>query len=51
MPALRNGGACSQRTAAGFRQVRDEDLRVEVGAELALQSRAQVGQGGALAVL
>jgi hypothetical protein len=31
--------------------VRDEDLRVEVGAELALQSGPQVGQGGALAVL
>jgi hypothetical protein len=35
----------------GFRQVRDEDLRVEVGAELALQSGPQVGQAGALAVL
>jgi hypothetical protein len=32
-------------------QVRDGDLRVEVGAELALQSGPQVGQGGALAVL
>ena len=35
----------------GFRQVRDEDLRVEAGAELSLQSGPQVGQGGDLAVL
>ena len=35
----------SSPPSAGFRQVRDEDLRVEVGAELALQSGPQVGQG------
>lgn len=39
------------RPSAGFRQVRDEDLRVEVGADLPSKSGAQVGQGGALAVL
>jgi hypothetical protein len=30
--------------------MRDEDLRVEVGAELALQRGSQVGQADALAV-
>ena len=39
------------RPSAGFRQVRDEDLRVEVGAEIARQGGPRVGQGGALAVL